>query len=67
MKTTISDFRFIFQSAGHYIVYYYSPKTNKGWSRLITDMTIIDEFKNTETNEHTQKRLNWLKSHVKNN
>jgi hypothetical protein len=66
MKTSITDFRFTFQSAGHYIVYYYSPKTNKGWSKLVTDMSIIDEFKATDTSDHTQVRLNWLKRHVKN-
>ena len=65
MKTSITDFRFTFQSAGHYVVYYYSPKTSKGWSKLVTDMTIIDEFKGTETSDHTQLRLNWLKKYVK--
>jgi hypothetical protein len=66
MKTSITDFRFTFQSAGHYVVYYYSPKTSKGRSRLVTDMTIIDEFKGTETSDHTQTRLNWLKKYIKN-
>ena len=66
MKTSITDFRFTFQSAGHYVVYYYSPKTSKGWSKLVTDMPIIDEFKGTETSDHTQIRLNWLKKYVKN-
>jgi len=66
MKIQITDFRFTFQSAGHYIVYYYSPKTNNGWGRLVTDMTIVDEFKGTETQDHTQVRLNWLKKYVKN-
>jgi hypothetical protein len=65
MKTSITDFRFTFQSAGHYVVYYYSSKTSKGWSKLVTDVTIIDEFKGTETNDHTQTRLNWLKKYIK--
>ena len=65
MKIAITDFRFTFQSAGHYIVYYYSPITRKGWSKLITDMTIIDEYKGTETNDHTQVKLNYLKKLIK--
>lgn len=65
MRTSISDFRFTFQSAGHYIVYYYSPITSKGWSRLVTDMTLIDEFKGTDTGDHSQVRLNWFKKFIK--
>ena len=66
MKTSITDFKFTFKSYGHYIIYYHSPKTTTCWSRLITDMTIIDEFKGTETSDHTQKRLNELKYLIKN-
>ena len=49
MKTTIklSDFSFTFKGSGHYKVTYESPITGKEWSRLITDMTIIDATKNT--------------------
>lgn len=66
MKTQISDFRFIFRSAGHYSIAYRSPITGKEWFKLVTDMRIVDEFKGTETQDHTQVRLNWLKRHVKN-
>lgn len=65
MKTQITDFHFHFVYAGHYKLYYYSPLTNKEFTKLVTDMTIVDEFKGTETNDHTQKRLNWLKSFIK--
>ena len=65
MKTLLTDFRFIFRNAGHYDILYTSPKTEKTWYKLVTDMTIIDEFKGTETSDHTQVRLNWLKKYVK--
>lgn len=66
MKTKITDFYFRFVGAGHYRISYYSPITGKEWTRLITDMTIVDEFKGTDTNDHTQVRLNWLKKYCKN-
>ena len=62
----ISDFYFRFVGSGHYRISYFSPITNKEWTKLVTDMHIIDEFKSTETNDHTQVRLNWLKKYVKN-
>ena len=62
----ISDFYIRFVGSGHYRISYFSPITNKEWTKLVTDMTIIDEFKGTETNDHTQVRLNWLKKYVKN-
>ena len=62
----ITDFTFKFLSYGHYFIIYTSPKTGKEWHRTTTNMTIIDEFKGTETNDHTQVRLNWLKKYVKN-
>lgn len=65
-KTQITDFYLRFVGAGHYRVSYNSPITGKEWTKLVTDMTIIDEFKGTETSDHTQKRLNWLKSFIKN-
>ena len=65
MKIAITDFRFQFHSAGHYIVYYTNFRTRKSWSKLITDMTIIDEYKDTETNDHTQVKLNYLKKLIK--
>jgi len=66
MKTQISDFYIRFVGHGHYRISYFSPKTEKEWTKLVTDMTIVDEFKGTETQDHTQVRLNWLKRHVKN-
>lgn len=65
-KTQISDFRFQFLSAGHYSITYTSPVTDKEFRIVTTDMQIVDEFKGTETNDHTHKRLNWLKSYIKN-
>ena len=66
MKTQITDFYFRFVGAGHYRVSYFSPKTEKEWTKLVTDMTLVDEFKGTETSDHTQKRLNELKRYIKN-
>lgn len=66
MKTQITDFYFRFVGVGHYRVSYFSPRTEKEWTKLVTDMTLIDEFKGTETNDHTQKRLNELKKYIKN-
>mgnify|MGYP003539352459 CR=1 FL=1 len=62
----ISDFYFRFVGSGHYRISYFSPITNKEWTKLVTDMHIIDEFKSTETNDHTQVRLKRLKKYVKN-
>ena len=62
----ISDFYFRFVGSGHYRIPYFSPITNKEWHGTTTNMTIIDEFKGTETNDHIQVRLNWLKKYVKN-
>lgn len=39
--------------------------TYKEFTKLVTDMIIVDEFKRAETNDHTQKRLNRLKSFIK--
>ena len=62
----MTDFYFRFVGAGHYRLSYFSPITQKEWTKLVTDMTIVDEFKGTETQDHTQKRLNWLKRYAKN-
>ena len=50
MKTMIklTDFTFIFMGYGHYKVIYTSPKTNKIWANIVTDMTIIDATKNAD-------------------
>ena len=58
-KISKSDFDFRFHGHGHYFVTYFSPKTNKSWSAIITDMTIIDATKNSD--EPTIKNLNHLK------
>jgi hypothetical protein len=46
MKTTINDFDFEFSGYGHYLVTYISPKTNKKWSVITTNMGLIDATKN---------------------
>ena len=57
------DFSFKFAGYGHYKVTYTSPKTGKQWSKLITDMEIIDATKNTEYPK--RKDLDLLKRMVK--
>jgi len=64
MRTEKSDFQFTFSGFGRYIVTYTSPKTNKKWSRIITDMSIIDATKNEEYPR--LKDLNELKLIIKN-
>ena len=66
MKTQITDFRFNFVGHGHYMITYTSPKTGVQYNKLVTDMQWVDEFKNTETQDHTQKRLNEFKKYLKN-
>ena len=61
----ITDFKFLKTGAGHYSLSYFSPKTGKEFKRPVTDMDVVDEFKNTETHDHTQIRLKWLKSYIK--
>lgn len=63
MKTKISNFDFEWKGYGHYCVTYTSPKTRKSWSKIITDMTIIDETKGADS--PTQVNLNRLKRIVK--
>ena len=65
MKTTIStsDFTFEFKSYGHYQVTYTSPITGKQWTKLITDMTLIDATKNCDNPKI--KDLEFLKKIVK--
>lgn len=58
-----SDFYFKFSGAGHYNVTYTSPNTGKQWTKLITDMPLIDETKNTD--EPRKKDLEHLKRLVK--
>ncbi len=62
-KLEIVDFSFKFAGYGHYKVTYTSPKTGKQWSKLITDMKIIDATKNAEYPKY--KDLDLLKQMVK--
>ena len=48
MKTRLADFDFKLVGYGRYNVTYTSPKTGKQWSKLITDMAVIDTTKNAE-------------------
>lgn len=64
-KILIRDFYFDFAGHGHYNLIYTSPITGKRWKKLTTDMQLVDEFKNTETADHTQKRLSELKAIIK--
>lgn len=63
-KTQLSDFTFTFSGYGHYLVTYTSPKTGKTWSKMITDMTIIDDTRNAD--DPKQKDIDRLKKIVKN-
>lgn len=47
-RITLSDFGFKRSGYGAYEVTYYSPITNKMFTKRVTDMTIIDETKNAE-------------------
>lgn len=60
MKT---DFYFQFKGTGHYKVTYTSPLTGKQWSKLVTDMPLIDLTKNSESPK--KKDLEELKRIVK--
>ena len=64
MRTEKSDFNFTFGGWGHYIVTYTSPKTNKKWSKVITDMSLIDATKNEDNPK--RKDLEILKYIIKN-
>ena len=44
----LSDFDFKFAGYGHYKVTYTSPITAKKWSKITTDMPIIDLTKNSD-------------------
>lgn len=59
MKTSIHDFSFVQLGHGKYRVIYESPATGKLWSVVITDMTIIDATKNSDSPKI--KDLNSLK------
>ena len=44
----MKDFNFQMQGYGAYKVQYTSPKTGKVWSKIITDMQVIDATKNSD-------------------
>lgn len=58
-RITLSDFGFQHAGYGAYNVTYYSPLTNRMWTKRVTDMTIIDETKNCD--EPKVKDLDRLK------
>ena len=62
-KTSLSDFRFELAGYGHYKVTYTSPTTGKQWSRIIDNMSMIDDTKNAENPK--QKDLDRLKQIIK--
>lgn len=66
MKNTISkyDFTFTLAGYGHYKVTYTSRATGKIWSKVTTDMELIDATKNCDN--PTKVNLNHLKWICKN-
>ena len=62
-KTQLSDFSFMFSGYGHYAVTYTSPITGKSWTKITSDMPLIDATKNAD--EPKQKDLEQLKRIVK--
>jgi len=62
--TTKSDFQFIRSSNGHYQVTYQSPATNKKWTKVTSNMPLIDATKNEENPK--RKDLEMLKFICKN-
>lgn len=65
MKTKITDFTFVPSGYGHYKVTYTSPTTGKQWTKITSNMPLIDATKNAE--EPKQKDLNELKRFLKYN
>jgi hypothetical protein len=59
----MENFTFEFKGHGHYKVTYTSPKTSRKWSKVITDMELIDLTKNSDS--PTKKDVNQLKRAVK--
>lgn len=62
-QISIAHFNFQFSGYGHYKVTYTSPVTGKSWTKVINDMSTIDETKNAESPKI--KSLNHLKYIVK--
>ena len=44
----MKNFDFKFSGHGHYEVTYTSPKTVKQWTKITTDMSLIDATKNAD-------------------
>lgn len=65
MKTRISitDFSFAFAGYGHYKVTYTSPLTGKTWTKVTSNMPLIDLTKNADYPK--RKDLETLKYLVK--
>jgi hypothetical protein len=66
MKNTINkyDFTFTLAGHGHYKVTYTSPATGKTWSKVTSNMPLIDATKNCDN--PTKVNLNNLKWICKN-
>jgi len=58
-RTTKSDFQFLFSGHGHYKVIYTSPVTGKKWTKVTSDMPLIDSTKNEDAPK--RKDLEMLK------
>lgn len=58
-----SDFNFEFSGHGHYKVTFTSPYTGKKWSKVITDMELIDLTKGEDNPKKIN--LNQLKNQIK--
>ncbi len=54
----VNDFRFMPSGYGHYKVTYTSPLTGKQWSKVTSNMPLIDATKNSD--EPRQTDLNDL-------
>lgn len=63
MKALYFCFSFRFAAFGQYIVTYTTPTRGDYWRALITDMSLIDDTKNTE--EPTGAALRRLRDAVK--
>lgn len=62
---SLSDFTFKFSGYGHYKVTYTSPKTGRQWTRITSNMPLIDATKNEDFPKKSD--LNELKRMCKNN
>jgi len=65
MKSTKSDFTFVFSGYGHYKVTYTSPVTHKEYTYTTNNMPLIDNTKNCDYPK--QNELEVLKRMCKQN